>query len=140
MERKKILIVEDEMDLLNLIDFNLARKGYKTAAALDGLDALKKVEEYQPDLIVLDLMLPEMDGWKFCKSLRQKNSDVPIIMLTAKAMPEDRMAGLEIGADDYITKPFRIEELIIRVDKLLKKRRDCNNSKDKLSGLKNNPI
>lgn len=123
MERKKILIVEDEMDLLNLIDFNLTRRGYKTAAALDGLDAMKKVEEYKPDIIVLDLMLPEMDGWKFCKSLRQKKSDVPIVILTAKAMPEDRLKGFEIGADDYLTKPFSIEELIIRVDKLLEKRR-----------------
>lgn len=122
MERKKILIVEDEMDLLNLIDFNLTRKGYKTAAALDGLDALKKAEEYRPDLIVLDLMLPEMDGWKFCKSLRQKKSDVPIVMLTAKAMPEDRIAGLEIGADDYITKPFNSAELVLRIERLLKKK------------------
>lgn len=122
MERKKILIVEDDMDLLNLIDFNLTRRGYKTAAALDGLDAMKKAEEYRPDIIILDLMLPEMDGWKFCKSLRRKKCDVPIVMLTAKAMPEDRIAGLEIGADDYITKPFNVAELILRIERLLQRK------------------
>lgn len=122
MERKNILIVEDDVDLLNLIDFNLTKEGYRTAAALDGLDAVKKAEEYRPDLIVLDLMLPALDGWNVCKLLRQKKSNVPIVMLTAKAMPEDRMTGFEIRADDYITKPFNMAELILRIERLLKKK------------------
>ncbi|MBI3398967.1 MAG: response regulator [Deltaproteobacteria bacterium] len=122
MKRERILIVEDELDMLDLIDFNLTRKGYITAGSLDGIDAVKKIRHFKPDLVVLDLMLPEMDGWKFCKSLRQKKSDVPIVMLTAKAMPEDRMAGFEIGADDYITKPFNVAELILRIERLLKRK------------------
>lgn len=121
MKKKRILIVDDEIDLLNLVDFNLTRKGYVTSSSLDGFDALQKVEDFKPDLIVLDLMLPNMDGWGICTLLRHRKKDVKILMLTAKAMPEDRLRGLETGADDYITKPFSIEELIIRVDKLLEK-------------------
>ncbi len=125
MEREKILIVEDELDLLNLIDFNLTRRGYRTAASLDGLDAMIKAEEFRPDLIILDLMLPEMDGWKFCRWLKDHEErgikNIPVLMLTAKAMSEDRLQGFEIGADDYMTKPFNVKELMIRVERLLKR-------------------
>lgn len=122
MKRERILIVDDEIDLLNLVDFNLTRKGYVTSSSLDGFDALQKVEDFKPDLIVLDLMLPKMDGWGICTLLRHQKKDVKILMLTAKAMPEDRLKGLEIGADDYITKPFNTAELILRIERLLKRK------------------
>ena len=123
MKRERILIVEDELDVLDLIDFNLTRRGYVTAGSLDGIDAMKKIRHFKPDLVVLDLMLPQMDGWKICRYVRQQNMDCRILMLTAKAMPDDRVKGFEIGADDYMTKPFDIKELIIRVERLLEKRR-----------------
>ena len=115
------MIVEDELDILDLIDFNLTRKGYITSSSLDGLDAMSKIEDFKPGMIILDLMLPNMDGWKICEYLRERKRDVKVIMLTAKAMPEDRMAGFEIGADDYMTKPFNVKELTIRVERLLKR-------------------
>ena len=121
MKRERILIVEDELDILDLIDFNLTRKGYITSSSLDGLDAMSKIEDFKPGMIILDLMLPNMDGWKICEYLRERKRDVKVIMLTAKAMPEDRMAGFEIGADDYMTKPFNVKELTIRVERLLKR-------------------
>lgn len=122
-KRERILIVDDDIDILNLIDFNLTRKGYITQSSLDGFDALQKVEDFKPDLIVLDLMLPNMDGWGICTLLKYQKKDVKILMVTAKAMPEDRAEGLEIGADDYVTKPFAVEELIIRIANLLKNKR-----------------
>ncbi|MBI3753838.1 MAG: response regulator [Deltaproteobacteria bacterium] len=131
MKKERVLIVDDEIDLLNLVDFNLSRKGYITSSSLDGLDAMSKIEDFKPEMVILDLMLPNMDGWKICKYLRKRKKDIKVIMLTAKAMPEDRLKGLEIGADDYITKPFSVEELIIRVERLLEKKAgkgcpDCN--------------
>ena len=121
MKRERILIVEDELDILDLIDFNLTRKGYITSSSLDGLDAMSKIEDFKPGMVILDLMLPNMDGWKICEYLRERKRDVKVIMLTAKAMPEDRMAGFEIGADDYMTKPFNVKELMIRIERLLKR-------------------
>lgn len=128
MKRERVLIVDDDVDLLNLVDFNLSREGYITSSSLDGIDAINKIEDFKPEMVILDLMLPNMDGWEICKYLRERKRDIKVIMLTAKAMPEDRLKGLEIGADDYITKPFSMEELIIRVDKLFEKRRHewCN--------------
>ncbi|MDP2683279.1 MAG: response regulator [Deltaproteobacteria bacterium] len=130
MKKERILIVDDEIDLLNLVDFNLTRRGYITSSSLDGFDAIRKIEGFKPEMLILDLMLPNMDGWKICEYLRERKRDIKVIMLTAKAMPEDRLKGLEIGADDYITKPFSIEELIIRVDKLFEKRRHEGCNKD----------
>ena len=121
MKRERILIVEDELDILDLIDFNLTRKGYITSSSLDGLDAMSKIEGFKPGMVILDLMLPNMDGWKICEYLRERKKDIKVIMLTAKAMPEDRLKGLEIGADDYMTKPFNVKELMIRVERLLKR-------------------
>lgn len=123
MKKEKVLIVEDEMDLLDLVDFNLTRKGFLTAGALDGIEALEKVDSFDPDLVILDLMLPKIDGWEICKALKQKGKDIPVIMLTAKCMPEDKVKGFESGADDYITKPFNVKELIIRIENLLEKKR-----------------
>ncbi len=124
MKKERILIVDDDIDILNIIDFNLTRKGYVTASSLDGFDALQKVEDFKPDLIVLDLMLPKMDGWGICTLLRHQKKDVKIFMVTAKVMPEGRAEGLGIGADDYMTKPFDVKELMIRVERLLK-RNEC---------------
>ncbi|MBI5328836.1 MAG: response regulator [Deltaproteobacteria bacterium] len=121
MNRESILIVEDEPDMLDLIDFNMTRRGYVTAGSLDGIDALKKIRHFKPDLIILDLMLPEMDGWEICRYMRQQNINCRILMLTAKAMSEDRLQGFEIGADDYMTKPFNVKELMVRVERLLKR-------------------
>lgn len=123
MKREKVLIVEDEMDLLDLLDFNLTRKGYVTAGALDGLDAMNKVDSFMPDVMVLDLMLPKVDGWEICRQIRQKKKDIRILMLSAKCMPEDKEKGFEAGADDYLTKPFSVKELAIRIDKLLENKR-----------------
>lgn len=137
MTKEKILIVEDELDLLDLVDFNLTRKGFVTAGAIDGQDAMEKVESFRPDLIVLDLMLPKIDGWEICRQIRKREEDIPVIMLTAKCMPEDKVKGLEAGADDYMTKPFSIKELIIRINNLLEKKRDKDLQRMLIHEMKN---
>ncbi|HXC99574.1 MAG TPA: response regulator transcription factor [Verrucomicrobiae bacterium] len=118
----KILVVDDEPDAIELIKFNLKSAGYDVLTAVDGDEALKKARALLPDLIVLDLMLPEVDGLEVCKILRrdQRISATPILMLTAKAAEIDRVLGLELGADDYVTKPFSPRELILRIKKLLR--------------------
>lgn len=123
MKREKVLIVEDEMDILDLVDFNLTRKGFVTSGALDGLSGMEKIESFNPDIVVLDLMLPKLDGWEICRLLKQGRKDIPVVMLTAKCLPEDKVKGYEAGADDYITKPFNVRDLIIRIDNLLEKKR-----------------
>ena len=112
-----------EGDVVNLIEYHLKKYGYSCLKAYNGLQALKTIESERPDLLILDLMLPQIDGWELCHILR-KNSDekiknLPIIMLTARASVEDRAYGLEIGADDYMIKPFSIAELIERIKRLL---------------------
>lgn len=118
----KILVVDDEPDALELISFNLKSSGYEVATAADGDAALKKARDLQPALIILDLMLPEVDGLEVCKILRRdpRTATVPILMLTAKAAEVDRVLGLELGADDYVTKPFSPRELVLRVKNLLR--------------------
>ena len=111
---KKILIVDDEKPISDIINFNLAKEGYEIHSAFDGEEAVNQFETVQPDLVLLDLMLPKMDGLEVCRQIR-KNSDVPIIMLTAKDSEIDKVLGLELGADDYITKPFSNRELVARV-------------------------
>ncbi|OGP15678.1 MAG: hypothetical protein A2052_07385 [Deltaproteobacteria bacterium GWA2_54_12] len=123
MKKEKILIIEDELDLLDLLDFNLTRKGFVTAGALDGSEGLAKAEAFRPDLVILDLMLPGLDGWEVCRRLKEKRKDIKVLMLTAKCMPEDKVKGLETGADDYMTKPFSVKELVIRAEKLLAEKR-----------------
>jgi len=120
--KQKILIVDDEPDAVELIEFNLKSAGFDVVTASDGEEALKKARLVLPDLIVLDLMLPEVDGMEVCKILRrdQKTSGIPIIMLTAKAAEIDRVLGLELGADDYVTKPFSPRELVLRIKRLLR--------------------
>ncbi|MFH1250334.1 MAG: response regulator transcription factor [bacterium] len=113
--RKKILIVEDEIDLIKGLKLNLSDEGFDVDWAVNGAEGLHKALEDTPDLIILDIMLPEMDGLQVCRELRQKNIGIPIIMLTAKGEEIDKVVGLEIGADDYITKPFSIRELLARI-------------------------
>ena len=118
----KILVVDDEPDAVELIKFNLKAAGYEVVTAVDGEEALKKARQLLPDLIILDLMLPEVDGLEVCKILRrdQRVSAIPVIMVTAKAAEIDRVLGLELGADDYVTKPFSPRELVLRVKRLLR--------------------
>jgi DNA-binding response OmpR family regulator len=113
--------VDDEPEAVELVEFNLKQAGYAVTTAADGAEALKKARTQPPELIVLDVMLPEMDGFEICKTLRADPavSRVPIIMLTAKAAEIDRVLGLELGADDYLTKPFSPRELLLRVKKIL---------------------
>jgi len=113
--KKKILIIEDEQDLIKGLKLNLSDEGYDVGWAVNGVEGLRKAVEEAPDLIILDIMLPEMDGLEVCRKLRQKNINIPVIMLTAKGGEIDKVVGLEIGADDYITKPFSVRELIARI-------------------------
>ncbi|MHB8522766.1 MAG: response regulator [Limisphaerales bacterium] len=122
--KPKILVIDDEPDAVELIEFNLKAAGYRTASAADGAEALRQARSLLPDLILLDLMLPEIDGLEVCKLLRRDpaTAAIPIIMLTAKAAEIDRVLGLELGADDYVTKPFSPRELLLRVKNLLRRR------------------
>lgn len=111
---KRILVVDDEKPIADILQFNLKKEGFDVICAYDGNEALKKVEEIQPDLILLDIMLPQRDGMEVCREVRKKY-EIPIIMLTAKDSEIDKVLGLELGADDYVTKPFSTRELIARV-------------------------
>ncbi len=128
--KETILIVEDEKDIVKMLDYNLKKEGYKTLVADDGEDAIDAVNTKHPDLILLDLMLPGMDGLEVCKTLKaeSKTASIPIIMLTAKSQESDKVVGLELGADDYVTKPFSPRELIARIKAVLRRMKE----KDKL--------
>jgi DNA-binding response OmpR family regulator len=115
-----ILVVEDDLTLLETLEYNLTGEGYEVATAADGLTALEVAREEQPDLIVLDLMLPRLDGFEVCRILRRE-TNVPILMLTARTDEVDRVVGLEVGADDYLTKPFSMRELLARIKALLRR-------------------
>jgi len=117
---EKILVVEDEPSLLETLSYNLNRQGYEVLQASDGLVALKMARENQPDLVVLDVMLPGLDGFEVCRILRRETS-IPILMLTARADEVDKVVGLEMGADDYLTKPFSMRELMARVKAQLRR-------------------
>lgn len=112
---KRILIVEDEKNIVDILSFNLSKEGYETLEAYDGEAGLQLALEQNPDLILLDLMLPKMNGFDVCRSLRRENRSTPVIMLTAREEETDKVLGLELGADDYITKPFSMRELLARV-------------------------
>lgn len=114
MEAKKVLIVEDDKPISDIIKFNLTKEGFSTDVAYDGQEGLEKAIKDNPDLVLLDVMLPTIDGFEICKKIREK-STVPIIILTAKEEEVDKVLGLELGADDYMTKPFGQRELIARV-------------------------
>ena len=120
---ESILIVDDEQDVLDLLVFHLQRAGYKTLTARDGATALQKARDHTPALVVLDLMLPEVEGTEVCKRLKAdpKTARIPVFMLTAKAEELDRVLGLELGADDYLTKPFSPREVVLRVKSILRR-------------------
>ena len=114
-EKKTVLIVEDEKSIVDILRFNLEKEGYRCIAAYDGEAGLNAALSENPDLILLDVMLPKMIGFDVCRALREKGNNVPVIILTAREEEEDKVLGLEIGADDYITKPFSMRELMARV-------------------------
>lgn len=118
---KKILVVDDEKPISDIIKFNLTKEGFNVDTAYDGEEAVKKVDEYDPDLMILDLMLPKKDGLEVAREVRQTH-DMPIIMVTAKDTEIDKVLGLEMGADDYVTKPFSNRELVARVKANLRRR------------------
>lgn len=120
MAGKRVLVVDDDVKTVELVKLYLNRDGYRVLTAYDGVEALRLAREEHPDLIVLDLMLPGIDGLQVCRALRQK-SDVPIIMLTAKTTDQNKLTGLELGADDYVTKPFSPRELAARVRAVLRR-------------------
>ncbi|SEF68964.1 two-component system, OmpR family, alkaline phosphatase synthesis response regulator PhoP [Caloramator fervidus] len=123
MAGEKILIIDDELHIIELLKYNLEANGYKAFYALNGKEGLRLASEKKPDLILLDVMLPEMDGFDVCKEIKKNEdtSNIPIIMLTAKSEEFDKILGLELGADDYITKPFSIRELLARVKAVLRR-------------------
>jgi DNA-binding response OmpR family regulator len=122
-----VLVIEDEPDVLDLLRLHLRKAGYAVLEAADGISGLRKAREKQPDAIILDLMLPEMRGEDVCRQLKTRDATarIPVIMLTAKGRPEDRVAGLELGADDYLTKPFSPRELVLRLQLLLQRARSA---------------
>lgn len=117
----KILVVDDEISISKLLEFNLEKAGYEVVTAFDGKQALDMVRSEQPDFIILDLMLPKMDGMDVCKALRQERNNTPILILTAKDEELDKILGLELGADDYLTKPFSPREVLARVKAILRR-------------------
>jgi two-component system alkaline phosphatase synthesis response regulator PhoP len=118
----RILVVDDEESIIELIGFNLRKEGFEVVTATDGYEAIKEAREASPDLVVLDLMLPGLDGMEICRVLRNGlNKTVPIIMLTARSEEQDRVMGLELGADDYLTKPFSPRELVARIKAVLRR-------------------
>lgn len=119
--KQKILIVDDEVSIVTLLVFNVEKAGFETDTANDGLEAIQKAEKEAYDLIILDLMLPGMDGLEVCKYLRKKEIDTPILMLTAKDEEMDKIKGLELGADDYLTKPFSPKEVVARIKAILRR-------------------
>lgn len=118
--RATVLVVEDEEGLVRLIRYNFEKEGYRVVAACDGERALRLFRKQRPDLVILDIMLPRLDGLEVCRLLR-KESDLPILFLTAKRSELDRVLGLKLGADDYVTKPFSIRELLARVEAILRR-------------------
>jgi two-component system phosphate regulon response regulator PhoB len=133
--QKRILVAEDEPDVRNLVVMNLKNAGFTVLAAENGLAALKEARNSVPSLVILDLMLPEMSGLEVCKVLKKEpaTSAIPIIMLTAKAEEVDRIVGLELGADDYITKPFSPRELVLRVKSVLRRASAASEPGDEIS-------
>ena len=129
MPKEKILIVEDEKDLVKILKYNLEKDGYRVAVANDGEAGLAAFRRDKPGLVILDVMLPKLDGFEFCKIVRQE-SKIPVLMLTAKTEEVDRILGLELGADDYVTKPYSVREVMARVKAILRRVSDGEGEKE----------
>jgi two-component system response regulator MprA len=136
---ERILVVEDEVPIADFIRRGLLLEDYAVEVAYDGREGLEKATENTPDLVILDIMLPGIDGLEVCRQLR-RHSDVPVIMLTAKDAVPDRVAGLEAGADDYLVKPFAFDELVARVRALLRRHRPSTSEELRFAGLRLNPV
>src|SRR5512140_2160736 len=121
VDRKRILVVDDEIYIVHILEFTLTMEGYEVLTAADGEEALRKMEQDRPDLVVLDIMMPKLDGYEVCRRIRQDEDfgQVPIILLSAKGRPIDRETGLDVGADDYIVKPFSPRRLLEKIRELL---------------------
>ena len=132
MNLKKILLVEDETNLASIIQLNLEMENYDVLVCENGLNSIDKFKSFNPDLVILDIMLPELNGIEVCKQLKKINSDVPVLFLSAKSSGAEKIEGLKSGGDDYLTKPFNLEELILRVQNLLR-RLPVNKEDDKFS-------
>ena len=136
MNSEKILIIEDEENILEAVKYTLTQEGYDVFTSVDGEEGLEKAQEIKPDLVLLDVMLPKMDGFEVCRILR-KDLQMPVFIISAKAEEIDRVVGLEIGADDYLTKPFAPKELSARIRALLRRARssDSGTSRIQINGL-----
>lgn len=132
----KILVVDDEHNIVDILKVNLEREGYTVIAAYDGLQALEAATSQKPDLVLLDCMLPKLDGFDVCRKLRQQ-TNIPILMLTAKSEEIDKVLGLELGADDYITKPFSVREVLARVKAQLRRVTFVENTQEETSKILN---
>ena len=121
MAKGKVLVVDDEIYIVHILDFSLGMEGYEVVTALDGEQALQKAQETKPDLIVLDIMMPKLDGYETCKMLKadEATKNIPVILLSAKGRNVDQKVGFEVGADDYITKPFSPRKLVERINAIL---------------------
>lgn len=127
---QKVLVVDDEQSIVTLLQYNLKQSGFEVVTAYDGEEGLEKIFSEKPDIVVLDLMLPKMDGVEVCKSVRNEKNQVPILMLTAKDDEFDKVLGLELGADDYMTKPFSPREVIARIKAILRRTNTINTVED----------
>src|ERR1051325_7045626 len=136
---ERVLIVDDDADIQRLVSYNLAQAGFEVASADSGRKALESVQKHPPDLIILDLMLPDVDGMEVCRTLRQREDSrrVPIVMLTARGDEIDRVIGFELGADDYVMKPFSPRELVLRVKSIFRRMKD---ERSDLLRLRNNQL
>jgi two-component system phosphate regulon response regulator PhoB len=125
MSKGKILIIEDDRDIAEMVEYNLREEGYETVSAFNGEDGVKLAKKQNPDLIILDIMLPIIDGFEVCRILKKEQTiaDIPVIILSAKSRETDKVVGLELGADDYVTKPFSPRELIARIRAILRRGR-----------------
>jgi len=135
MSRGRILVVDDEIYIVHILDFSLGMEGYEVITALDGEEALQKVKEAKPDLIVLDIMMPKMDGYETCKVLKSSDEtkDIPIILLSAKGRNVDMQTGYDVGANEYITKPFSPRKLVERINAMLGQRESSSPDLNKMA-------
>ena len=131
MSRGRILVVDDEIYIVHILDFSLGMEGYEVITALDGEEALEKANEHKPDLVVLDIMMPKMDGYETCKALKanETTKNIPVILLSAKGRNVDMQTGYDVGADEYITKPFSPRKLVDRINAILGKPDSSANKK-----------